>query len=71
MGTIIMARQYPLKRWVSGTYKRECDICGFDFLRIELRENYKGLLVCDKDWEPEPRDWNRRPLRPERPAKIE
>jgi hypothetical protein len=66
-----MARKYPLFRWVPGTFKRECDICGFDYLRSELRENYKGLIVCDKDWEEEPREWRKRTLRAERPAKID
>ena len=46
-----MSRFYPLRRWVAGTYKRECDICGFDFLRsemIKLSDDLptKGLVVC-------------------------
>lgn len=66
-----MARKYPLRRWESGTYKRECDVCGWDYLRYELRERYDGRIVCDKDWEPEPRDWKRRAIKPERPVKID
>lgn len=49
---------YPLNRYVPGTYKRECDRCGFDFLRTELfREPKTHLLVC-KDCldKPHPRD---------------
>ena len=38
---------YPLNRYVPGTYKRECDRCGSDFLRIELyREQGTNFLVC-------------------------
>lgn len=44
-------RQYPLNRYVPGTYKRECDICGFDFLRSELHERWDGLIVCSEDFE--------------------
>jgi hypothetical protein len=64
-------RKYPLKRYVLGTFKRECDVCGFDYLRIQLRERYDGLIVCDKDWEEEPRDWKKQVTRAERPVKID
>lgn len=40
---------YPKNRYVSGTYKRECDICGFDFLRSEMTKDYKGRIVCKYD----------------------
>ena len=43
--------KYPENRYVPGTYKVECDICGFDFLRTELRRNSRGLLVCQADFE--------------------
>ena len=43
----------------SGDYWRECDECGFDYLRSELRTRYDGAIVCDKDWEEEhPKDQN-------------
>lgn len=66
-----MRETHAGRKWKSGDWWRECDICGFDYLRSELRENYKGLLVCKKDWEPEPRDWKRRVIKAERPAKID
>jgi hypothetical protein len=42
---------YPLNRYVPGTYKRECDVCGWDYLRSELKERYDGAIVCSKDFE--------------------
>lgn len=39
--------------WKSGDSWRECDICGFDYYRSELRKNSDGLIVCSKDYEPE------------------
>jgi len=50
-------RQYPLNRYVPGTYKRECDRCGWDYLRTELvREYDTNLLVCPSClFEPDPR----------------
>jgi hypothetical protein len=62
---------FGTKKWVSGDYWRECDICGFDYLRSQLKRNYKNLLVCRNDWEPEPRDWKPMKIRRERPIKIE
>lgn len=56
---------YPLNRYVPGTYKRECDRCGFDYLRSELtKEERTGLIVCDKCHDPlarddRPRQWPR------------
>ncbi len=41
-------RQYPKSRYQGGTYKRECDRCGFDFLRNELqKEADTNAIVCD------------------------
>lgn len=46
-------RQWPLNRFVSGTYKRECDRCGFDYLRSELmKEPDTGYIVCSKCYDP-------------------
>ena len=40
-----------------GAYWCSCYICGWDYLRSELKKNYNGVLVCDKDFEYEhPRD---------------
>ncbi len=44
---------YPLNRYVGGTYKRECDRCGFDYLRSELtKEARSGAVVCPKCHDP-------------------
>ena len=45
-------REYPKNRWVAGTYKRECDICGWDYLRSEMLKTWDNLIVCRKDYEP-------------------
>ncbi len=45
-------RFYPLNRWISGTYKRECDVCGWDYLRTELQKRHDGAIVCRADWWP-------------------
>lgn len=39
-------RIYPTNRFVPGTYKRECDECGFDFIRSEMRKRWDGAIVC-------------------------
>ncbi len=62
---------YPLNRYVPGTYKRECDRCGFDFLRSQLVvERGTGFIVC-KDCldKPHPRDGS--PPVPRKPIKID
>lgn len=45
---------YPINRLVLGTYKRTCDVCGFDFLRIQLTKRWDGLIVCSKCYLPKP-----------------
>ena len=60
---------YPLNRYVPGTYKRECDICGFDKLRNEMRKNWKGLIVCPPCWDPKPEELIIKPHRSEKPFK--
>jgi len=66
-----MVRQYPLNRWVSGTYKRSCDRCGWDYLRSELRREWNGAIVCFKDFDPRPRSSKPKKPHRERPVKIE
>jgi hypothetical protein len=53
---------YPRNRYVSNTYKRECDRCGLDYLRVELmKEKRTGQIVCPGCYDPElPRDRPRR-----------
>jgi hypothetical protein len=53
-----MARMYPLNRFKPYDYKRECDICGWDYLRSELHKTWDGKLVCKEDFEPKhPREY--------------
>jgi formylmethanofuran dehydrogenase subunit E len=52
-----------------GDYLRECDVCGFEYYRSELRKRYDGAIVCFKDYEKKherDRVW---PIRKERPFK--
>ena len=52
-----MRETHNENRFKSGDYWRECDICGFDWLRSEMQKNSDGLIVCRADYEPEhPRD---------------
>lgn len=51
---------YPFSRYVSGTYKREDDISGFDYLRSELVKDFEGLIVHPKNRDPLPRNLRKR-----------
>jgi len=57
--------EYPWSRYESGTYKRECDISGFDFLRSEMRKQWNGFIVSEKNFNERPRE-----ERPKRPRKT-
>ncbi len=35
----------------SGSWNTICDRCGFKFKNDELRKDWAGLMVCDKDFE--------------------
>mgnify|MGYP001586535946 CR=1 FL=1 len=62
---------YPTNKFVPNTYKRECDVCGFDFLRSELIKDWQGRIVCRADFEVRhPRDYPRR-ARKEKPFRRE
>jgi len=37
---------------ISGDYKMQCDVCGFDYRASQMRKRFDGLWVCSKDWEP-------------------
>ena len=39
-------RTYPRRRIVRGTYKRQCDRCGWDYLRTELFREWNGKITC-------------------------
>jgi hypothetical protein len=34
-----------------GSWNCICDICGFQFKALELRQNWKGQMVCKSDFE--------------------
>lgn len=55
--------------YVHGTHNILCAICGFKYKRFQLKKNYEGLLVCDKDWEDwHPRDRKRKQPRSPKPV---
>lgn len=37
--------------WKSGQFNVLCDVCGFKFKSIDLRQRWDGLMVCQNDWE--------------------
>ena len=47
--------KWPDRRYVPSTFKRECDRCGFDYLRNELRKEWTGAIVCQKCEDPKER----------------
>lgn len=40
--------------YVSGGIKAICDRCGFEYRLSELRKEWTGLMVCQKDYDPVP-----------------
>lgn len=62
-------RRYLANIYVPGTYIRSCDICGLRYLRSEMKKNWAGLVVCDKDWEPMPEYLRKRRPTREKPFK--
>ncbi len=38
--------------WPGKGWKATCHRCGFWFPSTELKKEWTGLLVCEKDWEP-------------------
>ena len=47
-----MSRQYPRNRWVFGAFKRDCDVCGFQWLSIELKKQWDGVWACPRCYDP-------------------
>ena len=37
--------------WKSGQYNALCDVCGFKFKSVDLKQRWDGLMVCETDWE--------------------
>ena len=51
-----MAREtHRGNRYKPGDYWRECDVCGFDYLRSKLVKRWDNAIVCKKDNDPRPR----------------
>lgn len=36
-----------------GSWNVHCDVCSFKFKAEDIRKRWDGLMVCDKDWEPD------------------
>ena len=50
----------PQNRLILGDWNAICDICGLKFKASELRKDWRGLMVCVRDWEPRhPQDFLR------------
>jgi len=41
-----------MNKFVSGQWNAICDRCGFKFKSSELKKDWQGLMVCEKDFEP-------------------
>jgi len=37
--------------FIAGQWNAICDVCGFEFKNVELKKNWRGLMVCSKDFE--------------------
>ena len=38
--------------YVPGKWLAICDVCGFRYYNDELKKDWRGLMVCTKDYEP-------------------
>jgi hypothetical protein len=38
--------------YIKGDYWQNCDVCGFNYRRSEMKERWDALWVCPEDWEP-------------------
>lgn len=47
-------------RFVMGDWNAVCDGCGREFKASQLRKDWQGFMMCDRDWEPRhPQDFVR------------
>ena len=37
--------------WIPGDYWLQCDVCGVDHRRSEMRQRWDKAWVCEPDWE--------------------
>lgn len=54
-------------KYTPGDWWETCDVCGFDYLRSELKIRWDDLLVCNKDYEDKPRKFRQKRIPRERP----
>jgi hypothetical protein len=47
-----------------GTYAC-CDVCGFQYRLRELKKRWDGVMVCDADYDPRPREHSPPRVKPE------
>ncbi len=40
-----------MSKYVAGQWNAICDVCGFEFKSGQLRKDWRGLMVCSKDFE--------------------
>lgn len=57
-------RIMPTNRFVPKDYLRECDVCGWDYLRSQLLRRWDGALVCKDDYEEKDRQLEKTYNRP-------
>jgi len=57
--------------YTPGTYKRECDKCGWDYLRVQMKREWNGLIVCADCFDPRHPSTYPRPQITERPIKVD
>lgn len=62
--------KYGNQTYRPGDYYHECPVCGFLYLRSEMRERWDGQIVCEPDWEPRNEDEENRVHLKERPFKL-
>lgn len=60
---------YISNTYTPGTYIRQCDVCGSDFLRSELVRRWDGAIVCSRHNYPKPPHLQNKSTIKERPFK--
>lgn len=43
---------YSLSNLKKGTWRAQCDRCGFDYHADQMKKEWNGLRVCKSCWEP-------------------
>ena len=50
--TLMWGGAMPRNRLVLGDWNAICDTCGFKFKASEMRKDWRGMRVCQDDYEP-------------------